>query len=241
MLVTIKNTFIDVIEIESPSTHFRPRSRSLHCDHVNEIYLSAEDSVSTAPSTCSPTVGPRLANTPVILTGVGPGFTLISLKKRLMDGGLIDYVAQLELLTSETEHQTCVSVTLNNPDYAMSLFQLLHGEDLDGCIVTVNIDRVEGHPLPSATQDISRRGAVATTKLFIGGLKPSTHSRSLREFMQRYGPVKDCGVVYDFKGVSKRFGYCEYWSEESVLSVLDTGQHYIDSQAVGIRPYKLRA
>ncbi len=240
MLVTIKNTFIDVIGTDNHLEYSRTRSKSLHCEFVSDVSLYSEDSSSTAPSVSSPTVAPHQANGPITITGMGSDFDLSTLEGKLIDGGLIEHVSKLHLLTSETEHTTCVSVTLKNSDYAMSLFQLLHGEELQGYIVRVQINSVDTSSLTAVTQEISRRGAIATTKLFIGGLKPSTQSRSLKEFMQNYGPVKDCGVVYDFNGVSKKFGYCEYWSEESVLSVLDAGQHYIDSQPVGIRPYRLR-
>lgn len=246
MLVTIKNTFIDVIDAEAPKGIQRPRSRSFHFERFNEVTNSHEDSLSTAPTVCSPSTRPKDPVGQILITGLPADIDLCALEQKIQDAGLLDQVDKIDYMGSETEHNPIVSITLRNSDYAMSLFQLLHGDELGGCVMHAHLGIVGDSVLPFSSakaltiKDSPRRGALTTTKLFVGGLKSSTHTRALREYMQRFGPVKDCGIVYDFKGVSRRFGYCEYWSEESVLSVLDLGQHYIDSQIVGIRPYRLR-
>ena len=245
MLITIKNTFIDVIEENIRQSVARARSKSLHWDYPSERMISGEDSGSTAPTVCSPSTGPRIPTQQILVTILHSefAFSLEAFRKFLKDDGLLDQVAEIEIV-SETEHHTSVSIKLKSPDYAMSLFQLLHGEEFAGCRIFVETaDATMSIVSPesvSVSNESPRRGPVATTKLFIGGLKSSTHCRALREYMQKFGEIKDCGIVYDFKGVSRRFGYCEYWMEESVLSVLDFGQHYIESQRVGIRPYRLR-
>jgi len=62
----------------------------------------------------------------------------------------------------------------------------------------------------------------------------------LKMYFGQFGPIRDCGIVYDFYGVSRRFAYCEFIKEDSVDSVLNHGQHLIDGQTVGVRPYCLR-
>ena len=246
MLVTIKNTFIDVVDTDTLLTSRKPRSRSFHFEGVSDFGFSIEDSLSTAPTVCSPPNHPNKPFAGLIIEGIGSASDIPHLEKKIDDLGLLGHVANIESVKSGTEQHPVVSITMKNPDYAMSLFQLLHGEELGGFIMRAHLGFIEESDLPMSSKFISsnkespRRGALTTTKLFVGGLKSSTHSRALKEYMQQFGPVKDCGIVYDFKGVSRRFGYCEYWSEESVLSVLDVGQHYIDSQVVGIRPYRLR-
>lgn len=85
-----------------------------------------------------------------------------------------------------------------------------------------------------------RTGGLSKKKVFVGGLRPQTDSGSLRRYFEQFGQIKDCGVVSDFNGTSRRFGFCEFIAEESLRDVLLVGKHYIDTQLIAIRPYCLR-
>lgn len=50
--------------------------------------------------------------------------------------------------------------------------------------------------------------AAADTKVFIGGLLPSTTKESLMQHMSAYGELTDCKIVLDKQtGVSKGYGF----------------------------------
>ena len=245
MLVTIKNTFIDIIDSEAPKSIRRPRSRSFHFERLNEVTYSHEDSLSTAPTVCSPSTRPKDPVGQIMITGLPVDIDLCALEQKIQDAGLLDQVDKIDYMGSETEHNTIVSITLRNSDYAVSLFQLLHGEEFGGRAITVEFKsrpNIKGDSGCDKQQsgDNRRRGALSSKKLFIGGLKATTQPKTLKMYFGQFGPIRDCGIVYDFYGVSRRFAYCEYLKEESVYSVLESGQHIIDGQAVGVRPYSFR-
>lgn len=126
----------------------------------------------------------------------------------------------------------------------------------------------KGSPVSSAQSpcsdesqgSLSSRGPVKCCKIFVGGMSPKTTWRDLHEHFSQFGRVKSCGVVIDNRGVSKRFGYCEFFSEEAahrtvsrpaapraagVASIL-TGEaegsltHVINSRRVSVRMYTAR-
>jgi cold-inducible RNA-binding protein len=79
----------------------------------------------------------------------------------------------------------------------------------------------EGEPLPEVKlEDIvigvasqSRRANFGPTKLFVGGLGPSTTAADLRTFFSRFGELADAVVVPDRStGKSRGFGFVSYQS-----------------------------
>jgi hypothetical protein len=85
-----------------------------------------------------------------------------------------------------------------------------------------------------------RVGELNSRKVFVGGLKPSTESASLRQHFSRFGLIKCCGIVKDYRGISKRFGYCEFLEESAVRRLLCMEKHFVDGVSVSVRLYCLR-
>ena len=85
-----------------------------------------------------------------------------------------------------------------------------------------------------------KRGQEHFRKVFIGGLNRTTGSKVLRLYFSRFGAVKDCGVVRDYNGVSRRFGYCEFWSLVAVSRLFCVQHHEIGGKIVVIRSYYMR-
>jgi hypothetical protein len=109
-------------------------------------------------------------------------------------------------------------------------------------------ESIENIPISDTSSDRSnltvpetrRKGQNHSRKVFFGGLKPTTDSVVLRQYFSRFGPVKDCGIVRDYNGISRRFGYCEFWHAKAAQRLLTLDTHKIDGEDVGIRAYCLR-
>lgn len=92
----------------------------------------------------------------------------------------------------------------------------------------------------SSKAGVDRNGTRNNKKVFIGGLKQSTEQASLRQYFSRFGSIVSCGIVKDYKGMSKRFGYCEFSNESSVTKLLSRAKHEVDGVTVSVRLYCLR-
>ena len=146
-------------------------------------------------------------------------------------------------------------VSVSKP-LSMSLFLNLRGQEVDGHKVSIAIHFTEWtFPIhqstrnetgsheswrPDAMNFENGRGEQHATKLFVGGLHPSVDSGKLRSYFSKFGTVKDCGIVRDFAGFSRKFGYCEFWENHALNGVLSVSEHRIDSRIVGVRQYCVR-
>ncbi|OWM79178.1 hypothetical protein CDL15_Pgr003349 [Punica granatum] len=84
----------------------------------------------------------------------------------------------------------------------------------------VNLVRVDPTlpPPPPEAQPNSR-------KIFIGGLPPTITVEFLRAYFERYGEILDCFIPLDHQtGRSKRFGFVEFHSAESINEILNGTQ-----------------
>ena len=139
---------------------------------------------------------------------------------------------------------------------SMSLFLNLRGQEVEGYKVSIAIPSTEWkfsiHESigtetgsnnswhPDAIIFEHGRGEQHARKVFVGGLHPSVDSGKLRSYFSNFGIVKDCGIVRDFAGFSRKFGYCEFWENDALEAVLSVTEHRIDSRIVGVRQYCVR-
>jgi hypothetical protein len=79
----------------------------------------------------------------------------------------------------------------------------------------------------------------AAVKLFIGGLSAETRDEDIRNHFSRFGQVADAAVVIDKKtGLSRGFGFCSLRDKGAADKVMNTRQHIINGQSVGVRFYQ---
>jgi hypothetical protein len=94
--------------------------------------------------------------------------------------------------------------------------------------------------LPSCSKTEKRRGEISEVKVFVGNLKSTTRSQTLRSYFQRFGAVADCGVVRKPDGSSAGFGYCSFENAASVQICLARAKHVLEGFTIAVRPYKCR-
>ena len=67
----------------------------------------------------------------------------------------------------------------------------------------------------------------ATKKIFVGGLDPDVRDDDLKEFFEKYGPVKDSPVILDNnRSASRCFGFVTFEYKETVEEVLKKGNRF---------------
>ena len=249
MLVKTKNTFLDIQDSEYKAS---ARARVNSCPPALEAYFSESESLSTAPTTFSPTLGaadaPPLFVTKVIVSNLPAHTKHKDMVQTMTRGGFSESFQKIHLEAS-TDRATCsANITLKHSKAAMSLFHFLHGEPVDGRHLSVRVTQENVGQVPklvhsnksACSKSDNRRGPQSGRKIFVGGLRASTSAKAIRQHFRTYGDIKDCGVVMDFNGVSRRFGYCEFVNSDSVIKLLEVPEHYIDGVKAGVRAYCLR-
>ncbi|KAI8434477.1 hypothetical protein MSG28_012495 [Choristoneura fumiferana] len=87
--------------------------------------------------------------------------------------------------------------------------------------------------LRNAFENFLRRVAIATTKLFVGGLSWETSQENLQRYFSRYGDVIDCVVMKNSEsGRSRGFGFVTFAEPSLVNVVLQNGPHQLDGRAL---------
>jgi RNA-binding protein Musashi len=78
-------------------------------------------------------------------------------------------------------------------------------------------------------------------KIFVGKLNLTTNSKTLRNYFQKFGTVRDCAIIKKDNGSSSAgFGYCVFASPASFRACLQRNKHIIDDTVISVRPYKPR-
>jgi RNA recognition motif-containing protein len=72
--------------------------------------------------------------------------------------------------------------------------------------------------------------ASAPRKLFVYNLSPNTTSESLGVVYGEYGPMEECFVVSDNNGVSKRYAFVTFFTEDSAWRCLEEPSKLVDGQ-----------
>ena len=90
------------------------------------------------------------------------------------------------------------------------------------------------------TPRLGRSGNLAAEKIFIGGVKDCLTVRDLRTHFSRFGVIADCGIVKDFHGRSRGFGFCKFVNLAASSACLANREHIIRGCRVGVRAYVLR-
>ncbi len=214
------------------------------------------DTWSTAPTSIISTQvdsddASQVAN--VGISNLPNGVTVDELREVLIKHGMhSDFARRIDLRKAPSEgKQNRALIRCDSYSNAMSIFHSLQGVRVSGSLVNVCVksktwnDRKNRTKVPESGHSPSspnRRGPESTCKIFIGGLKSTTSSKTLRQYFTKFGDIKDCGVVYDFKGVSRRFAYCEFLKPDAVVDVLEYPEspHRIEGVVVGVRSYCLR-
>lgn len=258
LLIRTKNTFINVMDQLDPSPHSGSRNRTNSCPPCLDGYYSESDSLSTAPTSNSPiqdtgTPSPNAAepaHTTVKLSNLPSNLSknmligvLASLGFRLAPSSIKFTQGSTSGLAMKAAH-----IRLPSADLAMSLFHLMHGEKIaeEEVYATVSTEPTgRDEPVRLSRKVVSRgmkgrKGGQHSKKVFIGGLSPLSDAKSIRNYFSNFGAIKDCGIVKDFNGVSRRFGFCEFWSDGAVAELLEKDEHVVDDHVIGVRPYCLR-
>ena len=101
------------------------------------------------------------------------------------------------------------------------LFLKYAADKVDSSAPVVPVVRAE----PAADFD-----AKCMRKLFVYNLDGNTTSESLADVFAQYGPMEDCLVVQDGCGVSKRYGFVTFVSDDSAWSALQDPNKTIDGR-----------
>ena len=232
MLITTKNTFITIEEphIDYLDCAYSARKRCDSCPPEFHGFSKECDSSSTAPTQGSPRLTYASEMSPVtksvLIRNLPHGTTLSGVSEMLLNRGIFIKREDMKYVSYKTS--CSVEITPIVPHLTMSLFQLFHGEYICGNEISVEL-----------IEHQKTRGDQSRRKLFVGGLRPQTDTKILRKYFASFGGIVDCGVVSDYNGVSKRFGFCEFVDEASFSKVLNIN-HYIQGHAVAIRPYTSR-
>ena len=258
LLIRTKNTFINVVDPVDPSPYPESRNRTYSCPPCLDGYCSEADSLSTAPTSNSPIqdTGTPSAN---VAKPVHTTVKLSNLPSNMSKNMLIGVLASLGFRITPssikfTQGSTsglameAAHIRLPSADLAMRLFHLMHGEkiaeeEVHATVSTEPTDRYEPVTLlrKVLSRGMTRRKRLQhSKKVFIGGLSPLTDAKSIRNYFSNFGAIKDCGIVKDFYGVSRRFGFCEFWSDVAVAELLEKYEHVVDDHVIGVRPYCLR-
>lgn len=78
---------------------------------------------------------------------------------------------------------------------------------------------------------MDHQGDSDASKLFVGGLNRSTTSDGLKSYFEKFGPLKDCVVMYDPEGKSRCFGFVTFENAPVVDMVLKK-THILDKKQV---------
>ncbi|GAA47814.1 RNA-binding protein Musashi [Clonorchis sinensis] len=80
---------------------------------------------------------------------------------------------------------------------------------------------------------MSHKYASKMSKMFIGGLSPTTTADKLREYFQRFGEVKECMIMRDpLTKRSRGFGFVTFCDSVCVEKVLESAPHFLDSKKI---------
>lgn len=69
--------------------------------------------------------------------------------------------------------------------------------------------------------------------LFVARLSPATTEDKLRQFFSQFGELKSCRLVRDIiTGLSKRYGFVEFYDLRDAVEANDANQAYLDDYAI---------
>jgi len=83
-------------------------------------------------------------------------------------------------------------ITLSDKESTAKAVEEMNGKDIEGRIVTVNLQRKEGDPKPERVYP-----EVDGTKLYVGNLPFDATREEIMEYFGQYGTVSDCFVPVD--------------------------------------------
>ncbi|KAI5281330.1 Protein Boule-Like [Manis pentadactyla] len=69
-----------------------------------------------------------------------------------------------------------------------------------------------------------RYGTVIPNRIFVGGIDFKTNENDLRKFFDQYGSVKEVKIVNDRAGVSKRYGFITFETQEDAQKILQEAE-----------------
>lgn len=118
-------------------------------------------------------------------------------------------------------------VSIEDPDNEIKKKILTHKHEINGKIVDVKL-AVDGKKREEMLD--------ATKKIFVGGLDPGVTNEDLKEFFNRYGPVREACVLFDNnRGVSRCFGFVTFEQKETVDSLVKKNNYSIKGKLVDVK------
>jgi RNA recognition motif. (a.k.a. RRM, RBD, or RNP domain) len=82
-----------------------------------------------------------------------------------------------------------------------------------------------------------RKGEQAEDKIFVGGLPFAAKDRHLRDYFEKFGRLRQCSVVKDNAGITRKFAYVSFEKPDDSQRCLNFEEHVILGRPVGVRPY----
>ncbi|KAM4537992.1 protein boule-like [Fundulus diaphanus] len=76
------------------------------------------------------------------------------------------------------------------------------------------------NPLESATHVLPIPGTVVPNRIFVGGIDNRVNESDLRQVFSQHGAVKDVKIVLDRSGISKRYGFVTFETQDDALRIL---------------------
>jgi RNA recognition motif-containing protein len=81
-------------------------------------------------------------------------------------------------------------------------------------------------------------GTIAGSKLFVGGLSANTTEDDMRNYFSQFGKVREASIVINRQtGVSRGFGFCEFYESSAAQKVLGKKCNLINGRSVSVRLY----
>ncbi|NXD30243.1 BOLL protein, partial [Spelaeornis formosus] len=97
-------------------------------------------------------------------------------------------------------------------------------------------DQMQTESLPSNPNTVSpmrlngligspRFGAVIPNRIFVGGIDLQTDENDLKTFFAQYGSVTEVKIIYDRTGVSKRYGFVSFETQQDAQKILQDAKN----------------
>lgn len=78
-------------------------------------------------------------------------------------------------------------------------------------------------------------------RVFIGGLIMRISDNDLIEFFEKFGDVRAAYAIKDITGYRKKFGFVDFFDEESAVKAIKASPVFIKGKKIDVRPYKKKS
>eukprot|EP00930_Biecheleria_cincta_P007136 TRINITY_DN10828_c0_g1_i1.p1 TRINITY_DN10828_c0_g1~~TRINITY_DN10828_c0_g1_i1.p1 ORF type:complete len:1007 (-),score=187.36 TRINITY_DN10828_c0_g1_i1:188-3208(-) len=195
----------------------------LHCIDGKAVEVKLAEAKGVLPMSTGPAK--------LFIGGIPQGSTEQSLRSYFTEfGPLNDCVIMMDQQTGNS--RGFGFVTFDNSEDAASCCAEGRLHCIDGKAVEVRPAEARGAPAMNTD----------AAKLFLGGIPQGSTEQSLRSYLTKFGPLKECVIMMDHQtGNSRGFGFVTFDNSVDAASCCAEGRlHCIDGKAVEVRPCEAR-